>query len=303
MNAKNLLWGVDLGGTKIELAVIDPKNPFKPLLRKRTTTEREQGYKHILSQIEKLLLSSEQELQQEAKSLGFGTPGSQNPITGFMRNCNTTCLNEKDLQADLEGLLQRPVKIANDANCFALAEARIGAGKGCASVFGVILGTGVGGGIVLDGKIHKGNSGIAGEWGHNVLERSGENCYCGKKGCVEKIISGPALEAFYRELSGSELSLDAVYLEGLKGNIQAQKTFERLYEKLTEALSVVINILDPACIVLGGGVSNTPGLAEEVNKRLKPHVFSDSYQTRVIKNQLGDSAGVYGACWLVQDTE
>lgn len=284
----DLRWGVDLGGTKIECAVLEDG---KAVVRRRVPTEADRGYRHILGQIAKALGEAAAEVGQKPLAVGVGTPGSVDPRTGFVRNANTTALIGRSLPDDLQAKLGIAVRVANDANCFALAEATLGAAKGYRSVFGVIMGTGVGGGIVIDGKPLDGASGIAGEWGHNLLEPGGEPCYCGKIGCVETVLSGPFLERWHEKQTGETKRLKAIAEEG-------GATIDRLCEKFGEGLSVVVNILDPDAIVLGGGVSNVDRLYSDGAAALKRYVFHDDYHPVVLRPLLGDSAGVFGAAML-----
>src|SRR4051812_34885664 len=203
-------WGIDLGGTKIECAVLDTANNMEVIARRRIPTESNKGYEHIISQVKKLVATVAQEVGEGPAHLGFATPGVLEPESQVMKNCNTTSMNGKPMHRDLESALGVRVRLANDANCFALAEALMGAGKNYPDaevVFGVIMGTGVGGGLVVHQKIIGGHHGLGGEWGHNILEEGGELCYCGKRGCVEKVIAGPALEKYYATRSGNKLSL------------------------------------------------------------------------------------------------
>jgi predicted NBD/HSP70 family sugar kinase len=296
---KRLLWGVDLGGTKIECAVLDVADLLNPICRKRISTESEKGYEHIVSRIDELISSVKAETKETPELIGFGTPGVLDPKLGMMKNCNTVCLNGKPLHSDLAKKLGVPVRLSNDANCFALAEALMGAGLGAQSAFGVIMGTGVGGGVVIGGKAIDGLQGIAGEWGHNVLEPTGPDCYCGKKGCVERIISGPATQDFYASRTGKKATLQEIHQAYLSGKDSAAvETIERLTSYFGRAITVVINILDPEVVVLGGGVSNIPELYTLGIEEAKRNVFNNRLETRIVKNKLGDSAGVFGAALL-----
>lgn len=297
------LWGIDLGGTKIECAVLDSENDLAVVIRKRLPTESDKGYDHILSQIKKLIDLVAEEIGENPVKIGFATPGVSEPDTNLMKNSNTTCLNGKPMQKDLEDRLGIPVKLANDANCFALAEALMGAGKDFPQaevVFGVIMGTGVGGGLVVNKKIIGGHHGIGGEWGHNILEENGQPCYCGKKGCVEQVISGPALERFYMQQSGEKLSLKTILEQCQKGtNVHATATIERLLDYYGRAISTLINVLDPGLIVIGGGVGNIDLLYTEGYERIKKYIFNNGViTTPILKPKLGDSAGVFGAALL-----
>ena len=233
------------------------------------------------------------------RRIGAGTPGAQEPSTGLMKNCNTTCLNGRPLPADMCSELSADVVVANDANCFALAEATLGAAKGARTVFGVIMGTGVGGGIVIGGRALDGLQGIAGEWGHNVLIPEGEPCYCGKRGCVEMVISGPRLQQFYERRTGHLLTLQQIV--GRAGEDRdAADTIEHLVEYFGRAIAVVINILDPEVIVLGGGVGNVAVLYTDGVKSAEKWVFNTAMRTKIVPPMLGDSAGVFGAAMLVR---
>lgn len=293
----NALWGIDLGGTKIEGVVLDPGRD-EPICRLRIATEADHGYDHIIDRIGQLveLIEAESGLRRPP-IIGIGTPGTVDPATGFMKNCNTTVLNGTPLPADVEKRLECEVRIANDANCFALAEARMGAGREADVVFGVIMGTGVGGGVVVGGRVLNGAQGIAGEWGHNVLEPGGRACYCGKSGCVETILSGPSLERFYSEQTGAELRLPEI-MGRLGQDPAADMTLERLCSKFGEALAVVVNILDPDVIVLGGGVGNIEQLHIKGRASLERFVFNPNPRIDLRSPLLGDSAGVFGAAML-----
>jgi fructokinase len=291
-----LLWGIDLGGTKIEGAVLEGG---QVLARHRIPTEADQGYGHIVSRIQLLLREVETQVGRRAERIGIGTPGTRDPESGLMRGCNTTALNGQPLLQDLESSLGIPVKIANDANCFALAEAVMGAGKGHRVVFGVIMGTGVGGGVVVDGRVLEGMQGIAGEWGHNELKREGEPCYCGRKGCVETYLSGPALERVYTEFSGVRRRLPEIVERYRDGSDEdARSTMEFLFLMFGKAIAPVVNILDPDAIVLGGGVGNIKELLTAGAEAAKRYIFNPGPRIRLVSPQLGDSAGVFGAALL-----
>jgi len=295
-----MLWGIDLGGTKIEGAILRSPTDKEPVLRIRHDTEASQGYRHIVERICLLVRRMEAETGLRPEAIGFGTPGTVDPPTGLMKNCNTTCLNGQPLPEDLRKALGVPIEIANDANCFALAETLMGAAKGCDVVFGTIMGTGVGGGLVVGGKMIRGAQGIAGEWGHNFLDPEGPPCYCGKQGCVENCISGPATEAHYALLTGQRLTLKEIYKRHLAGtDPAATATIRRLCEKFGEAISVVLNIVDPQAVVLGGGVGNIDELLTWGVDSVKKYVFNNRLDTRFLKPTLGDSAGVFGAAMLV----
>jgi len=297
------LWGIDLGGTKIEGIVLESSTHPKVLSRFRLPTEGDKGYDHIIAQVGRVIQKLSDELGYSPQQIGMGTPGILDPASHLMKNCNSTCLNGQPFQQDLEQKLSVKFTLANDANCFALAETNLGAVNDSFSdakvVFGVIMGTGVGGGVVINGKLHHGLHGIGGEWGHNFLHESGGACYCGKVGCVETVLSGPALERFYFSLTNSKLTLPEIYDAHLAGTDEnASKTIERLTSFFGQAMSAVVNILDPNVIVIGGGVGNIDAIYDEGVASLKKHVFNDYLNTSVIKPKLGDSAGVFGAAFL-----
>ncbi len=295
-----LRFGIDVGGTKTEIVAIDAGGG--ELLRRRIATP--QGdYGGTLAAIAGLVGDAERELGERG-SVGIGTPGSMSRATGRLRNANSQCLNGRPVRADLEALLGREVRIANDANCLALSEATDGAGQGAAVVFGAILGTGVGAGIVVDGRVLDGPNGIAGEWGHNPLpwprddERPGPACYCGRAGCIETWLSGPALARDHLAATGARLEGPAIAAAAVRGDAAAEATLARYEERLARALAHVINLLDPDVIVLGGGMSNLDRLYANVPARWGAWVFSDRVDTRLARSMHGDSSGVRGAAWL-----
>jgi fructokinase len=296
--------GVDVGGTKIEVVALGEGG--RVLFRRRMPTPR--SYGGTVGAIAALVAEAEAETGRRG-SVGVGIPGTISPATGRVKNANSTWLIGRPLDRDLEVRLGRPVRMSNDANCFALSEATDGAAAGAASVFGVILGTGVGGGVVLDGRVLEGASRIAGEWGHNPLpaprddERPGPLCYCGKRGCVETFLSGPAIEREYLAGSSVALSAEQVAAAAAAGGTMACAVLARHAERLARSLAVVVNVLDPEVVVLGGGVSNISGLAERAQELLPAHVFSDEVATRVVRNEHGDSSGVRGAAWLWAEGE
>ncbi|HYC87459.1 MAG TPA: ROK family protein [Chryseosolibacter sp.] len=299
----NHLWGIDMGGTKMEGVIL--KSPDDPtvVFRDRVPTEADGGYDHMLGQVNKLVELMTREAGYKPRAIGVGTPGVHDPRLGTMKNCNTVAMNGKPMKKDLEKMLGVPLEMANDADCFALAETQFGVVKDqfpdARVVFGVIMGTGVGGGLVVDGRAIIGLHGIAGEWGHNFLDVSGGPCYCGKSGCVEKVISGPALEQYYFKETGNKKPLkDIVALAESKVDPTAQRTMLRLIEFYGLALSVIINILDPDVIVIGGGVGNIDLLYDRGRDALKKYVFNHSLDTPIVKPMLGDSAGVFGAAFL-----
>ena len=293
MSAETLRLGIDLGGTKIEGVLVNQRGDV--IARHRLPTP--QGdYDQTIRTIDTVV----HELTNDANlPLGIGTPGSISRLSPLMRNANSTCLNDKPLVSDLEMALKRPVRIANDADCFTLSEATDGAGKGANIVFGVILGTGVGGGICIDGTLIAGLNGIAGEWGHNPLplpQESNRACYCGRANCVESWLSGPALQKTALDKTGEPLAG-----EEIAARIQDPGIIELMSgycENLAAALAVVINIIDPDKIVLGGGLSNLDVLYNELPKHLDKFVFSDNVATEIVPAVHGDSSGVRGAAWL-----
>jgi fructokinase len=301
---KDSLWGIDMGGTKIEGLILKSAQEPEVLFRDRVPTEAEKGYPHILSQVQKIVNLMEKGSGSKPMRIGFATPGILDPKLGLMKNCNSVAMNGQPMKDDLQELLDVSIEIANDADCFALAEARYGVVKeqfpDAKVVFGVIMGTGVGGGIVVDGRPIFGLQGIAGVWGHNFLDESGGPCYCGKSGCVEKVISGPALEQYYFNEAGNRKSLkEIVALAESKVDPAAQNTMIRLVEFFGKALSVVVNILDPDVIVIGGGVGNIDLLYDRGLDSLRKNVFNNRLDTQVVRPSLGDSAGVFGAAFLV----
>ncbi len=288
--------GIDLGGTKIEGILLDKQNQV--MERIRVPTKQENGYEAILSRIV-TLIKDIQSRSDQAASIGICTPGAIEPTEGVLKNSNTVCLNGKPLKDNLESALDYSIEMENDANCFALAEAALGAAKGYSTVFGVIMGSGVGGGIVFSQKIHRGRLFIAGEWGHITLYPGGMDCYCGRQGCVEKYISGTALERRWTELGGENLALDQIVskFDSLPDN-RYRKWKTEFLDNFGRALATVINIVDPDAIVLGGGVSNIPFLYNEGSKIVQNNTFSTFSDTPILPNQLGDSAGVFGAALL-----
>ena len=296
------LWGIDLGGTKIEGVVLDPAIPEKPLCRLRVPTESEKGYAHIRSQIRLLCQRiSEQTGLPLPERIGMGTPGVLDPQSKKLKNSNTQCLNGQFLQADLESDIGVKFVLANDANCFALAEATLGVARGYPTTFGVIIGTGVGGGVVVNGHVLPGCHGIAGEWGQIVLDPNGPVSNYGTKGTIEAIIAGPALERFYAEQSGTRRPLKEISELAKAGTDQvAVQTMTRLTDYFAQAIGMIIDVLDPHAIVLGGGVGNIELLyTEETRQKITAAIFNPTFEAALLKPSLGDSAGVFGAAMLV----
>jgi fructokinase len=292
--------GIDLGGTKVEIVALSSDG--RELLRRRIPTPNE-DYRGTLATIATLVRGVEQELG-EPGTVGVGTPGSISRTTGLLRGSNSVCLNGKPIRADLESLLGREVRITNDANCFALSEATDGAARGAEIVFGAILGTGVGAGVVVRGTVLVGANAIAGEWGHNPLpwstddERPGAACFCGQHGCIETFLSGPGLERDHHKLSGERAGAQAIANRAERGDKACCATLERYEDRLARGLAHIINILDPDVIVLGGGMSNIARLYSNVPNLWGRWVFSDRVDTRLVKHEHGDSSGVRGAAWL-----
>jgi fructokinase len=297
--------GVDLGGTKIEAAALDRDGGIA--LRRRIPTPAG-DYAGTVAAIASLVQDIERDLGEVA-TVGVGIPGTIVAATGMVKNANSTCLNGRPLGADVERALGRPARFANDANCFALSEASDGAAATYSSVFGVILGTGVGGGIALDRRILVGANAIAGEWGHNPLpvplpdELPGPDCYCGRRGCIETFLSGPGLAADHLRHSGRVLAAPEIVAGAEAGNPDCRATLDRYVDRLARALAVVINILDPDAIVLCGGLSRLEFIYEEVPQRWSSYIFSDTVVTRLMSPKHGDSSGVRGAAWLWRPDE
>jgi N-acetylglucosamine kinase len=296
-------WGIDLGGTKIEGVILD--EALRPLIRHRIATEQEIGYGHILMQIKSLVVAmAEKSGLDIPEMIGIGTPGRADGVDGVISNSNTVCLNGMPLLRDLREALGMEVAVENDANCFALAESMLGAGRDemarpGATAFGIILGTGVGGGIVRGGRIIRGAHSIAGEWGHNPLPGEHAACYCGRRGCVETVISGPALEHYYTALGNRRTSLREIVKASGRDD-PARKTIDRLVTSFGKALGAVINILDPDIVIIGGGVGNIRQLySPAARQAIAANVFNHSFDIPLLPPLLGDSAGVFGAALLV----
>lgn len=334
MTLPHIRLGIDFGGTKTEIIALDGRNG-KELFRKRVATVRD-DYVQTLKSFQGLIQEAEQSLGQTG-TVGIGIPGTVSNDTGFVKNANSVWVNGKPLKKDLEELLRREVRIQNDANCFAVSEAVDGAGQGASVVFGVIIGTGCGGGVVVDGKPIGGINGIGGEWGHNPLpyprvyspappahsfpkeptksgiiqftedsswsEYPGEACYCGKYGCQELWISGTGFKADYKRVTGEDLSTHDVITHARNGEAKAAAALDRYVDRLARSLSVVINILDPDVIVLGGGMSNVASLYDRVPEAWGKYIFSDIVHTKLKPPMHGDSSGVRGAAWLWNDAD
>lgn len=288
--------GIDLGGTKIEGVVIDAAN--QPVFRTRIATEQEHGYDHIINRIASLTETLRAHVRACA-AIGIGTPGAISSVNGTLKNSNTLCLNGRDLRGDLQRRLGLQVIIENDANCFALAEALAGAARGAEMVFGVILGTGVGGGLVINGKVRRGLQHIAGEWGHHSIDPSGPMCFCGQRGCVEAHISGPNVSRQYTAETGESLPMHEIVARARAGHAPAVKQFERFLDRFGRGLANLIDILDPDVVVLGGGLSNIDELYTRGRNAVARYVCNDELRTPIVRHQLGDSAGVIGAALLV----
>lgn len=291
--------GIDLGGTKIEALLLDGCG--QPLFKKRVNTPAD-DYQAILSAIKTLVKQAEACAKQEL-CVGLGAPGALSPSTGLMRNSNTLCLNGRNLRADLQHTLQRQLRIQNDANCFVLSEAMDGAAADDAMVFGVIIGTGTGGGLVFNKQLISGPHAIAGEWGHNPMPWPQpfdiqRPCYCGKQGCIETFLSGPGLAGNALALTGKHLNSREIVQRAEQGDALYQQQMEHYFDQMARALAHVINIIDPDAIVLGGGMSNIQAIYREVPTRLAQYVFSDYVATKIVPARYGDSSGVRGAAWL-----
>jgi fructokinase len=285
--------GIDLGGTKIEGVVLDATG--HEITRKRIPTEREQGYRHILNRLQSLHDELAATVPGQPTTFGIGTPGAISPRTGLLKNSNTTCMNGQPVKTDLEKLLGRKIEIQNDANCFAMAEALLGAGRGKKLVFGVIMGTGCGGGIVYKGEVFTGAQAIAGEWGHMCIDPHGPRCYCGQLGCVETFISGGGLENLYEKKFGIRRPLKDIERDYFVGEPKAVEFMQEFFDRFGRALANLVDILDPDIVVIGGGVSNFSAIYSEGVAAVRKYVFTDELETPIVKHQLGDSAGVLGA--------
>ncbi len=288
--------GIDLGGTKCEGIILNPEN--KEIYRERILTQQEKGYQEILIRVQGLYNKLEQYLQGAKHTIGIGTPGSISPKTGLMRNSNTLALNNKNLLQDLGSLLNHAIIIENDANCFVLAESLLGEHRSAKLIFGIILGTGCGGGFVLENKLMTGLTGNAGEWGHSSINPYGPDCYCGKKGCVETYLSGGGAQNRFFEMTGRRLTMEEIVQNYRDQESQAVEFMRQYFDWFGHALSNVVNIIDPDIIILGGGLSNMQELYIEGQLSLKKFIFSDYYPAKIRQHSLGDSAGALGAAML-----
>ena len=291
--------GIDLGGTKTEVVVLDPDQ--RPVYRERMATPSD-SYEAILATIADLVANARAHVKQEM-TIGIGIPGAISPATGLLRNSNTVCMNGRSFPGDIENLLESEVRIENDANCFALSEALGGAARNFRIVFGVIIGTGTGGGLVIDGRLVNGPHSISGEWGHNPLpwhknDDGAPACYCGKTSCIETFISGPGFVQSFETRFGRELSSKEIIAAAASGDTECRAMIDHYHDQLARALAHVINIVDPHAIVLGGGMSNIDSIYAEIPKRLPDYVFSDFVETSILKAERGDASGVYGAALL-----
>jgi fructokinase len=303
MSNESIRIGIDLGGTKIEAIALDFAG--ETLARRRITTPAH-DYDEIIRAVAALARDVELETNRRG-SVGVGAPGSVSKATGLAKGSNTLVLNGRPLAADLSAALGRPVRLENDANCFALSEAVDGAGQGARVVFGVILGTGVGGGVVIDQRVMQGRNHIGGEWGHTPLpwmtpdEYPGARCFCGHDGCIETFLSGPGLSRDYARRSGETLRGEEIVARAEAGEAAALAALDAYRDRLARALALVIDILDPDVIALGGGMSNVAPIYEGLTERVAAHAFTDALDTRIVKNVHGDSGGVRGAAWLWRD--
>lgn len=289
--------GIDLGGTKTEAVLLDPLDAV--VLRERRPTPLREGYEAVVESVASLVRDAARPVPPGAyHSVGIGIPGSLDAATGLVRNANSVCLIGRPLASDLERLLSRPVAVGNDADCFTLAECRQGAGAGYGLVFGVIMGTGCGGGICIDGYVRQGPHRICGEWGHCSVDPFGEPCYCGNRGCVETKISGSGVERAFLGRFGEPLSMDRIVAGARAGEPRCRAAFDTFLDDFGRCLAGVVSILDPDAVVLGGGLSNIDELYGEGVERVRRYAFHDDLRTPVLKNRLGDSAGVFGAAWI-----
>lgn len=292
--------GVDLGGTKTEIMLTED-DVTKVLEKQRVLTNQEKGYEFIIEQTADLI-SQYRSMCDQPPSIGIGIPGSINQSNGLVRNSNTLCLNGKPVKRDLESKVGLQINVENDANCFALSEALLGAGKGKQTVVGLIMGTGMGGGIIRDGQIWNGRHGIAGEFGHTSIDINGRDCWCGEKGCLERYISGTAIEEQYALRGSKRIKLKEIYqLHSENKDSVASEVIEELLVYFARGIANINSAFDPDIIVVGGGVSNIPLLYSEGAERLRKQTFSDQCTTPVVQNELGDSSGIFGAALLSED--
>ena len=292
--------GIDLGGTKTEAILLDHADSH--LHRKRIKTPEKDGYDAILKSVHELILDTTHRIPQDEKyTIGIGIPGSIHTGTQLVQNANTTCLIGKPLQRDLERLLGRRVGMENDANCFTLAESRCGAGKGYGLVFGIIMGTGCGGGICIDGSVRRGSHGIAGEWGHFSVDPHGAECYCGNRGCVETKISGSGVSSAFLEKYKRNIGMNEIVQGCRRGDPQCTSAFHQFLDDFGRCLGGLISVLDPDAVVLGGGLSNIDELYTLGVERVRHYAFHRHIKIPILKNRLGDSAGVFGAAWIGAD--
>jgi fructokinase len=298
-NSGSAAIGIDLGGTKTESLLLAPDGTV--LWRQRRPTPREAGYDAMLDNLSAMIREASSRLPHHAHyTIGIGIPGSIDASTGLVRNANSTCLIGHPLQKDIEQLVGQPVRVRNDADCFTMAECHSGAGRGFNLVFGVIIGTGCGGGISFNGVVREGPHRISGEWGHTVAAPNGAPCYCGNKGCIETLISGSGVEAAFLREFGQKLSMNEIVTRARLGEERCQKTFSRFLDDFGRCLGGLISTLDPDAVVLGGGLSNIDELYTIGAERVRHYAFHDNLQTPILKNMLGDSAGVFGAAWIGQ---
>ena len=289
--------GIDLGGTKIESLLLAPDETV--LQRRRVPSPAADGYDAVLVTLHRVITETAALVPAGSQyTIGIGVPGSLNPATGLVQNANSTCLNSHPLKPDLERLLSRSVGIRNDADCFALAECRLGAGQGYSMVFGVIMGTGCGGGICINGKVREGPHRIAGEWGHFSVDPEGMSCYCGNRGCVETKISGSGVERAFAKRCGRKLTMEEIVVGARQSDWQCREAFDRFLDDFGRCLGGLISVLDPDAVVLGGGLSGIDELYTVGVERVRQYAFHGDLRTPILRNQLGDSAGVFGAAWI-----
>lgn len=289
--------GIDLGGTKTEAVVINPDGIV--LWRQRRPTPQADGYDAVVTIVSQMILEATTKLPAGYPyTVGVGIPGSIDTSTNLVRNANSTCLIGHPLQTDIERLISCPIRIRNDADCFTLAECHSGAGRGYSVVFGIIMGTGCGGGICIDGVVREGSHRIAGEWGHVSVDPDGAVCYCGNRGCIETLISGSGVEAAFFQEHGQRLTMGEIVEQARGGDKRCRKTFDRFLADFGRCLGGLISILDPDAVVLGGGLSNIEELYTDGREQVRKYAFHDKLHTPILKNQLGDSAGVFGAAWI-----